>query len=1608
MVLTVVLIMSSACITVYGNYAPYAVPNDSSVEKYVFSTAQGASYLLDLLDGILADAELNFTWDDLGAGSYIGAVNFFVDPDLPSSLNLSSIDNATATVVDLIATLQAASGGLTGAILGLFDVLGDIPNLTSNGLSKGVLRTTMGITDMDVLMMYIKWLDNNKDVLASIVAGTFNFGALDSAIPDMLMNLDGFLQDTLYSLLLNGDAETGTGTTDNALQQLVNWALIEGTGSTPATGSESLLGADFEPLLPSLATYGTVTPNAMGTGIGSGTYYQAASLKNISFYQLVNNVVNAALGSLIVPLLTDLLLGAFDVELTEEFPGGDPAKMTDPIFALVVGLVETLATDNGADPPDYTAEDNATPLAKITALLNWFILDGGMDNFILFDNTGLHITDAFVSLLGDLIRLLVNMFDDFGLGQVNGGYTSQELNENYYYIYDDVAGEYVCVPRSQGGEQIGVTYITLETQEKVAGPANALVNSEGKYILYKDAADDQYKFLGTAILASDYAFNMALIRENRVVTVNDLFAYAVSVLLNKFVPGCYFPKEAKTIAEVGAYALAALAAKILPNMNFLEQLDANYKSCCIASGGTWNDATGTGTYLDSDSQVVTPLTFITHEQVVSGGVKYDYYVPVAVLKIASCIGAYYLNGILEATFTIDSDVETFCKELIVWGAERYLPILTGKKAGSGASTTYTGGVFAAAFQSFARGTINIYQLLDNTVFKLIPASWLPTKYANAPASKGTTYTIIYEWLFGSLRTIDLQKLISLFTVNTSPNAELNQPVLTVVLRLVDRVLALVLNGNALLPPYNRNTINAVYATNTTITSLDSLLLGNAVTDPLPSLVKYLLQYLNTSAGISGSTDTIAKVLLTTLLPLLLQTDYQKPYRAEVLGANPTIGIEDLKVYTDEINHLNSIYDEETDTYTPINFVEAGTTKTFSNASDYTIIQRTTENPNGTPMGRDVYSGFGNSSYVPATSSTKRGTYNGNYVFYEAEDYGMALYRFNNANDTDKRATEFVGSYENFYKHTMSNYYGDWSRYFINRRLYQAGLYDANGDGTVAADEGAPGIPGTPYPYYVSTSSVITYKEGVTDKSFNVNTLKSSNYETIRLALANAALPETRVKLTTGDANAVVRLALGLAPSAFTGEDYSTLTSAQIATLTSFCAGLGYTYDTTGETPCITRPAFATIGSVETGASVSSAPPTTKPGDDTVADYALSRAMYNGVVDYYKALIAHKQGLFNIYDEMNYRRELAEAGGIRNTMADTTQLQWALRKFEPQYYTGVRNAQGGVDKGYGRNVALPAYINGTLTYNKVYTAASYAKFQAAYDLATDLVAAARNQQGIPQSFVTKVRAMLLDAYYGLIPFTGAADYALLDEYVARAQAIINETLAPDYDPDTGYYEDGLSDLSTVLSSANSLLTQAINGEIDCEANEEIAGKVMSLMSAIESLEYKISPDLEEIINGYSLIKDTQLSQPNNQRGYIYNLKEGEGLTTTEKVGLIGLRLDDNIGNTMVISETRTGRGTGSYIRGGRKNVQVFRYYAVLYGDVNGDARIDGTDKNLVEYNIICDGALTNEGYTFQSYQIIAADTNRDGTVDADDVALVQSRVDQPANMNVIDQSSTVTN
>ena len=102
MVMAVIMIMSAACLPIYAKNvsSDYTKPIVNSLEKYYFSAEQGCSYILDMLDEILAEADFNMTWGDMGlSGITKSAVKSATGID---RLNFSSIDASINTLYSLL------------------------------------------------------------------------------------------------------------------------------------------------------------------------------------------------------------------------------------------------------------------------------------------------------------------------------------------------------------------------------------------------------------------------------------------------------------------------------------------------------------------------------------------------------------------------------------------------------------------------------------------------------------------------------------------------------------------------------------------------------------------------------------------------------------------------------------------------------------------------------------------------------------------------------------------------------------------------------------------------------------------------------------------------------------------------------------------------------------------------------------------------------------------------------------------------------------------------------------------------------------------------------------------------------------------------------------------------------------------------------------------------------------------------------------------------------------------------------------------------------------------------------------------------------------------
>ena len=1732
--LAAVMLFSSASVSTYAYTSAndYREPHVSN-EMYWFDYEQGCGYLLDMLDDLLADAAIYITMDELndlvddaiGVSLNViqgGTISLDIGDRIEDAgaengdVNLTSVDNLIFTLYGVLDCLDNSSTlDTVNTIAGWvgYDIVGDLnDHLNMANLNNNCRRATA--EDSEVLEMLILWIANHTSLLTSVIAGTVWWG---DVLPDLLgdllpgvtnndgyiENVDGAIKTLLYTMLVDDSVEAipAGETIDTGLQKVITWALATGTGYTAEEGANSLLGANAEPLMPGM-------DKQPGGASITGVTIQAdrdldgvAETVTMNTYQLVSNLLECLMGGMLGPMLSELLYDLFEIEITEKYPYGDPEIMSDQTFSLVVGLVESLLVQNGAPEPEYTDEENTYPALKVDALLDWLFNGGGLDAFLLIDYQGIHIQDNFMSLLNDLVRLLINMLPSLGLfsSAAHLSYSADELNAIWYY---NEAGQLVTED-NEGA--VDVTYVTYETGAVVYATEYQTINDVVTPTAYNYLDTDMPVNIADES-ADDYA-NPKFIRSNYVIGTKQVYATIIKMALYDMIEGCYFPEWTTDIPSVLAYGLAALAAPAVPENNYYARLDAYHE---LTLNG------GVGVVVDVNGNTVDPIPYTTTKVIVEKdangnptGVNRNVEVPSGALNIGASYLAAYLNTILDLkgqTLSTDTTAEQFAGEFILWACRTYIPMLAGEDNNgdllmddesqgtwAGAINTYVRAVYQADSNgSYASRTLKetanldaIYDLFDATLFSLIPTSWLP----NITSSN----QLLNEWLFGNLIEFDIQGIIGILSTNMDPSAELNKPLLEVLLLVIDRVLAIVFNDRGLLLPDGRT--NVVKSKNyTTIKTLDELLSakdssGNkSEAASLPVLIKNLLGYIN----------QYKTMILGTLLPFLISDVYERPFETSVLGTDMTkYKIEDLEDYidsfstninataiktftneddanaavagdaavqrvvtTDDAGNItattyqiklnnNAIYDsystrEEADAVIELlkdAYVYENVTvneTTGESSSTYTVYTNWSYLETATPTQvgdtaqetehvghagsyKNVYDGF---QYANLTgnrsSSNPMVSYEtGYHRFFAYEDWGDNGFYYAAVNNAIKDADTFVSDYHSFIENDLPNAYGDWLMYSFKARLKAANLYDENDDGVITTTEveggpsvdGDPGIPGSIYPFYTTDSTAFPFEDSVTgsSNSVNMNEFTAANYEQIALAVARGENERYDVRFGTEDMETIVRLALGTIAFDITpngeaadgsyvynsgSKQWEHLTESEFNTIVTWCANNGLTcgaetLEDGSVNYWIARPAFKLLDSSLALNGVSAKPITNSEFSSTygkismlsdanpsgkVMSYAddVIKQIHQSYEDYVDALYTYRRGIYNRIDLISYRYERAEANRIKT--ADTTMLKWIKNLSQSAYKnsaTKLRNYQ------YTGDVDM---TTGEFAMTKIYTSGSFAKFKEAYDYADSLINAVEKStlanNEFTQSLVTEAYLGLLEAYLGLVEYTGAASWEQLDSYMAVAYDIITDENK--LDAVLGYEAAGLAVLENTYTECATLRNDP---DVDDERQTEVDNMAAALRQAINALVYNTAPGLTNAEGTTTDFHKTSEEGAARVVGQVFGLTEGVG-AVLDVVELIGMRLDEGVGNTLTITGSGKGNGTGAYYSGRVGNGERFRYYAVLYGDINGDSRIDGTDATTLElYTAL--GTLDSLGST--KYE--AADADHDGKVDEFDVAAI---------------------
>lgn len=1464
--------------------------NFNNVAKFEFSPEQAAGYVLDMLDQLLYEANIHFD-DEMVLDESYASIGITAD--------LRNIDAAMLTLYNVIKGVNGDEDCLksvvsTAKLLGIslrtsisiilkYLDLGDIEDLVTTGLGNQratdgsrVFRNVPynssknGSSDLTVFYALTTFLSANRNVLKKVASSDLDLGLLDGAIKKfkkvgpILNDLPGFLNDTLYSALINDDADEAPSgwNIDTGLQQIVNWLLITGTGKDASDGGKSVLGAEFEAFLPCIqnqpgaATIGNGTVYAVRGGV-KGNY-------NMNFYQLVSNAINALLEGMVSDLLFDVLIDALDIDASVNDGKGDPDVLADPLTATILGAVEGLLVANGAPSIIYSDDEQTYPVPKIQKLLHWLFAEGALNTFINISYDGIMLTDNFMSLFIDLARLLPGLFPLLGF----------EVPDTIKVDEDDLSEKKVDAT-------LGALYTTLEGEEIYLpdaenAPDNYAYVSDGRAVNTTDSSLSTYR-------------NPKFIREECVISNSELYAYLIKILLNNFVDGCYFPEYANSISVVGAYALASLAAQYIPENNYFDRLDAYYYKV-ICNDNKWAPL--------ADSEVE-PLKWTENVTLPNGK---EILIPRAAMDIGASLGAYFLNGVFDIFGGLnywpddDTNFECYLYEFILWGVGKFMPIFagtyntsTGRFQDNNAEfpSNWTGRINQAvdtvAAQKAIYGSLQaipaynngngigdvIFSLLDDTVFKLIPASWMPQWLA-----ENGSMGVFDDWLLNSVAEFDLQKIFAIFEIN--PSGELAQnSVVKVILNLLDRILGTLFGGNAVLP--NIGTITTpsarrnVYNTPTNLTSLAGLITNSGLGALLESLLYYLNGY--------------APLLCETALPLIISIGAVKSHnykethesaKVDYIGNN-NISLTDLKTYYENLSaDLNanvaygdvafsstlaaqnacSVLGKAADDYTERKidgttfyvvdfpmvygrrdkaekaavFFDNSYVSNSAKYGGYVVMQSMNYQTatatlteidydvngqvitSGTVDSRDyVYTNFHRAMANQTNGSYRTGSlgevvYQDGYRTLSREDFpSLSIKYINRFNNAVEDAGDFIGDYEGMYTSDLPKGYAEWMDYFVNLSLKNAGIYDKNGDGTVDGNDGYPSTPDKDvmYPFYQASGSTVDHDAiKNTNTTYSFANFTAANYELISLALQNAA-NNNPVTLNAVQTEAVVRLALG--SIAFDITPKADGTYAAGSTIHSFDA-LSATDKAKITTTCNK---LGYTYNTETNVI-------TRPLFALITTNMFGTTLSSITVAPPSSFTIGAEGDVNEAKNDIQKSYVAYAKGITEAVEklkdNYDNMSWRAAMIESQITSHpnlttlnwvlekTKDAYYPVNQETGKNKTITVEGGQVITI-PVYSKSSYDAFQKAYDYGTCLKAYVDANGTITQSLITEAYKTIWTTYLNLVEFTGRAEWDELLALIAEANGLLNGDFGLNpVNSDISYTRETITDLNAATIAA----------------------------------------------------------------------------------------------------------------------------------------------------------------------------------------------------------------
>ena len=319
---------------------------------------------------------------------------------------------------------------------------------------------------------------------------------------------------------------------------------------------------------------------------------------------------------------------------------------------------------------------------------------------------------------------------------------------------------------------------------------------------------------------------------------------------------------------------------------------------------------------------------------------------------------------------------------------------------------------------------------------------------------------------------------------------------------------------------------------------------------------------------------------------------------------------------------------------------------------------------------------------------------------------------------------------------------------------------------------------------------------------------------------------------------------------------------------------------------------------------------------TTAQSDLAKAKAEGAAaDVIKTLTdkvtAKQQAITDFYREievLTYRLDYYYSQLVYRAVNDN-QLRYEFNRAKDNY-------------GFGAYGSVTAH--GAKNSSSDFTRKTWNAYNAAYNFAKQvLLKVANDPSSVRQSMITAARELLIVAEKELKFFSGDADYSELFRMIQMAQARVDESI----EDATIYVQDTINTLITALNEA-----MAVDTGYDSEGQELIDEAVTALQEAYDAVIEQ--PQIAKTIGSTTVLDKSRM--------VVYGMRE-------KLQNYIAYVRNRGVG-VLVYDKTTRGDGTGTGAKIGLKldydGETIQTYTVIIFGDIDGDCRADGTDANWI--------------------------------------------------------------